>query len=235
MPICVRKMAQILTNTTGRQLTRSRSRIKPFLRHRRDQGAVAGEDQPAREAAARRRRSGCPGRRGASRRPGTAGGTRAHGRGSRAWIERSNTRPAMRDQGRIEQRHVGGVGEHALVDGRVVRQAAGGADPDVERRLHAARASGSARTPPASARSAARARNRRAPDPASGAARSTLISRLARQVLRPRHVRHRDLVVEARLLGPWKETDMAKIARPCWIALTRRVVKVPPSRRRSTS
>ena len=31
------------------------------------------------------------------------------------------------------------------------------------------------------------------------------------------------------------EADMEKIAWPCWIATTRRVVKLPPSRMRSTS
>ena len=33
----------------------------------------------------------------------------------------------------------------------------------------------------------------------------------------------------------WNEALMVKIAAPCWIALTRRVVKLPPSRVRSTS
>ena len=33
----------------------------------------------------------------------------------------------------------------------------------------------------------------------------------------------------------WKEQDMLKIARPCWMATTRRVVKERPSRMRSTS
>ena len=32
----------------------------------------------------------------------------------------------------------------------------------------------------------------------------------------------------------WKEADMLKIARPCWIAVTRRVRKLRPSRSRST-
>ena len=33
----------------------------------------------------------------------------------------------------------------------------------------------------------------------------------------------------------WNETDIEKIACPCWIAITRRVVKLLPSRIRSTS
>ena len=35
--------------------------------------------------------------------------------------------------------------------------------------------------------------------------------------------------------GTWKLTDMLKIALPCWMATTRRVVNVRPSRMRSTS
>ena len=41
-------------------------------------------------------------------------------------------RAAVGAQGRIQQRHVGGVGEHALVDRRLVRQRTGGPDPDIE-------------------------------------------------------------------------------------------------------
>ena len=33
----------------------------------------------------------------------------------------------------------------------------------------------------------------------------------------------------------WNDTSIEKIAWPCWIAVTRRVVKLLPSRRRSTS
>ncbi len=33
----------------------------------------------------------------------------------------------------------------------------------------------------------------------------------------------------------WNEADMLKMARPCWTATTRRVVKERPSRMRSTS
>ena len=33
----------------------------------------------------------------------------------------------------------------------------------------------------------------------------------------------------------WNETLMTNIVRPCWMAVTRRVVKLPPSRTRSTS
>ena len=33
----------------------------------------------------------------------------------------------------------------------------------------------------------------------------------------------------------WKETSMEKIGRPCWMAATRLVVKLLPSRMRSTS
>ena len=33
----------------------------------------------------------------------------------------------------------------------------------------------------------------------------------------------------------WNEVDMLKMARPCWMATTRRVVKDLPSRMRSTS
>jgi hypothetical protein len=33
----------------------------------------------------------------------------------------------------------------------------------------------------------------------------------------------------------WNDADMEKIAWPCWIATTRRVVKLLPSRMRSTS
>ena len=32
----------------------------------------------------------------------------------------------------------------------------------------------------------------------------------------------------------WNETLMTNIVRPCWMAVTRRVVKLPPSRMRST-
>src|SRR5712692_9387391 len=39
---------------------------------------------------------------------------------------------AVRDQRGIEQHHVGRVSEHALVDRRLVREAPGGADPNVE-------------------------------------------------------------------------------------------------------
>ena len=35
--------------------------------------------------------------------------------------------------------------------------------------------------------------------------------------------------------GAWKLAAMLKITLPCWMATTRRVVKEPPSRRRSTS
>jgi hypothetical protein len=35
--------------------------------------------------------------------------------------------------------------------------------------------------------------------------------------------------------GVWNEQARLKICSPCWIAATRRVVKVPPSRARSTS
>jgi hypothetical protein len=33
----------------------------------------------------------------------------------------------------------------------------------------------------------------------------------------------------------WKEAESAKIGLPCWTAMARRVVKLPPSRMRSTS
>ena len=33
----------------------------------------------------------------------------------------------------------------------------------------------------------------------------------------------------------WNEADMWKMARPCWMATTRRVAKLRPSRIRSTS
>ena len=39
---------------------------------------------------------------------------------------------AVRDQGRVEQHHVGGVSQHALMDRRLVGQPPGGADPDIE-------------------------------------------------------------------------------------------------------
>jgi hypothetical protein len=32
----------------------------------------------------------------------------------------------------------------------------------------------------------------------------------------------------------WNDADMLKMARPCWMAVTRRVAKLPPSRSRST-
>jgi hypothetical protein len=36
------------------------------------------------------------------------------------------------------------------------------------------------------------------------------------------------------LWSVWKDADIEKIVSPCWIALTRRVAKEPPSRSRST-
>src|SRR3954469_5491547 len=45
-------------------------------------------------------------------------------------------RAAVRDQGCIKQRHVRSIGQYALVNRQIVRQASGGADPDIEHRLH---------------------------------------------------------------------------------------------------
>ena len=147
-----------------------------LLRDRGDQRAVAGEDQPARRSRARRAGSGCPARTAASRRRGTGGATRAHGRGSRAMKSFSNTRAAVRHQRGVEQRHVGGIGEHALMDRGIVGQLAGRADPDVEAAVLDLLAEIARRIRPAAARSAARARNSAAPAPASSAGRRALIS-----------------------------------------------------------
>jgi Na+/proline symporter len=48
------------------------------------------------------------------------------------------------------------------------------------------------------------------------------------------HVGHRRLVLEPSS-GTWNEADRLKMALPCWMATTRRVVKERPSRMRSTS
>ena len=55
---------------------------QPLLRHRRHQRAVAGEDQPAREAARARHVRASPASREATRRRGTADASTARGRGS---------------------------------------------------------------------------------------------------------------------------------------------------------
>ena len=105
----------------------------------------------------------------------------------------------VRHQRGVEQRHVGRVGEHALVDRGIVRQLAGRADPDVEFAVFGISCRDSGRIRPGAARSAARARNSAAPAPASRQDRRADL-RLARQILGRRHVRHRGLMLEARLV-----------------------------------
>ena len=102
-----------------------------FLRHRGDQRAVAREYQSAREAA----RAVQVGRILRVEQP-VVGAERPvqpqrmiEARGHEFLLEQ---RAAVRHQRGVEQRHVGGIGQHALMDRRIVRQLAGGADPDVE-------------------------------------------------------------------------------------------------------
>src|SRR5262249_26553534 len=107
---------------------------EPFLGHRRDQSTVALEDKSARKSA----------------RPGSTRtvlrveqpfvGPERPMKPKRMIEARSHDAPvengaAVRDQRRVEQHHVGRIGQHTLVDCRIVRQRTGGPDPDMKARI----------------------------------------------------------------------------------------------------
>ena len=89
-----------------------------------------------------------------------------------------------------------GIGQHATMDGRIVRQRAGGLDPHVEACRRESSCRDSARTRPGAARSAARARSSGAPG--SGHHRQDVFAHFgfARQIFRQRDVRHFRLMTE---------------------------------------
>ena len=78
-----------------------------------------------------------------------------------------------------------------------------------------------------------RARDRRSSQPAPWPLADPLAE--IGQRLRVGHALRRRLGVLHALSGSWNDADSAKIASPCWMATTRRVVKDRPSRTRSTS
>ena len=107
---------------------------------------------------------------------------------------------AVRNQSRVEQHHVGGVSQHALMDRRLVGQPAGGADPDIEAavlRLFAeiaAELHGAEFDRPLALVIAPRRFGQQRID-------AVLELLVAGQFVRPRHVGHLDLMVQARLGG----------------------------------
>jgi len=135
----------------------------------------------------------------------------------------------VRGEHRVEQVHVGRVGGDATC---------GAADRRAASRRPAATAAGGA-----PARRGASRAGRRCGAGRSGAAGRTVahlvlvgLEPLAhgRERLGVRYFRHRDLEVQPGS-STWNDADRWKMALPCWMATTRRVVKAPPSRIRSTS
>src|SRR5215471_8569325 len=102
-----------------------------FLRHRGDQHPVTGEYKSARVAAraVQVRRILCVKQPivGTKR---TMEPERMIEARSHEFISEKSA--AVRRERGIEQHHVGCIGEHALMDGRQVRQLSSGADPDIE-------------------------------------------------------------------------------------------------------
>ena len=150
-------------------------------------------------------------------------------------ICRCSERAAVRQRRRVEQVVVRDVREQAAVQPLVVaRHAVDGAEPDLLRTAAAARDSGS------SACCTGRNSNgRRCSKNALhllGQVREQFLAvgLEVAQRLRRRHVRHRRRVLEPVLRPPGTSTDMWKICSPCWIATTRRLEKLCPSRLRST-
>ena len=130
----------------------------------------------------------------------------------------------MRQQRGIEQRHVGGVGEHRLLHDDVVGHRTGGADPDIVERL--ARLA----VHPVVENHGAHLDGARPAHPGLAVLRHLVDPLLAQLVLvhqrfRAGHFGHVELVLEA-LSSTWNDAARVKICLPCWIATTRREVKL---------
>ena len=104
---------------------------QPLLRDRGDEGTVAREDQTPRKTAGSREIGAVLGVEQPIVSPERTVEPQRMIQ-ARAHKIRLKQRAAVRHQGGIEQRHVGRIGEHALVDCRIIRQGAGGPDPDME-------------------------------------------------------------------------------------------------------
>ena len=117
--------------SAGRAVVTAPDPREPFLDDADGERAVGGEDRAAGQTAAAAASRSPAGRRAATRRPGTAGGTTSRGRGSPSAAPGAVPRQTERQQGRVEQGHVARVGDDARVQRRVVGQRAVGPQPDL--------------------------------------------------------------------------------------------------------